>query len=91
MSAEPDATWLDGNAIAGLLGEMFGREMTTVDRGCGTCGGHSPVGAHRLFRGAGMVLRCPTCGDLALRITVVEDRHVVHLRGTWALDATPAG
>jgi hypothetical protein len=43
------------------------------------------VGAHRLYRGAGVVLRCPTCGDLALRITVVEDRHVVHLRGTWAL------
>jgi hypothetical protein len=91
MSADIEPTWLDGNAIAGLLGEMFGREMTMVDRGCGTCGGHSPVGAHRLFRGAGIVLRCPTCGDLALRITVVEDRHVLHMRGTWALDATQAG
>ena len=87
MSADVDATWLDGNAIAGLLGEMFGREMTTVDRECGACGTHAPVGAHRLYRGAGMVLRCPACGDLALRIAVVEDRHVMHLRGSWALDA----
>jgi hypothetical protein len=86
MSADTDATWLDGNAIAGLLGEAFGREMTMVDRACETCGVHSPVGAHRLFRGAGMVLRCPACGDLALWITVVEDRHVVRMRGTWALD-----
>jgi uncharacterized protein DUF6510 len=85
MSSDTDATWLDGNAIAGLLGEMFGREMTMVDRGCATCGRHNPVGAHRLFKGAGMVLRCPACGDLALRITVVEDRHVVHLRGTWTM------
>jgi hypothetical protein len=32
-----------------------------------------------------MVLRCPQCGDLALRITMVEGRHVVHLRGSWTM------
>jgi hypothetical protein len=86
MSAETDATWLDGNAIAGLLGEVFAAEMTAVDRGCGACGGHSEVGAHRLYRGAGAVLRCPACGDIALRIAVLEDRHVVQMRGSWTLD-----
>jgi hypothetical protein len=84
MSA--DALWLDGNAIAGLLDELFATEMTTVDRGCGTCGTHSAVGAHRLYRGAGAVLRCPACGDVALRIAFLPDRHVVQMRGSWTLE-----
>jgi hypothetical protein len=84
MSA--DALWLDGNAIAGLLEELFATEMTTVDRGCGACGAHSAVGAHRLYRGAGAVLRCPVCGDVALRIAVLPDRHVVQMRGSFTLE-----
>jgi hypothetical protein len=91
MSAETDATWLDGNAIAGLLGEVFAAEMTDVDRGCGSCGQHNAVGAHRLYRSAGAVLRCPACGDIALQITALEDRHVVQMRGSWTLDVGRAG
>ena len=87
---ETRATWLDGNAIAGLLVELFGMEMTAVDRGCGVCGTHSAVGAHRLYRGAGAVLRCPACGDVALRIVTLSDRHVVQLRGSWLLDVPAA-
>jgi hypothetical protein len=86
MSAETNAMWLDGNAIAGLLGELFAAEMTGVDRGCGSCGQHNAVGAHRLYRGAGAVLRCPACGDIALQIAVLGDRHVVQMRGSWTLD-----
>jgi hypothetical protein len=86
MSAEAEAVWLDGNAIAGLLAEVFGAEMTSVDRGCGSCGAHSAVGAHRLYLGAGAVLRCPVCGDVALRIATLADRHIVQLRGSWTLD-----
>jgi hypothetical protein len=79
------ALWLDGNAMAGLLEEAFGAEMTTVMRGCQSCGQRNPVGEHRLYRGAGEVLRCPSCGDLALRIAVLPDRHVIEVRGTWRL------
>jgi Family of unknown function (DUF6510) len=87
---ETQATWLDGNAIAGLLAELFGADMTAVDRGCGACGTHSMVGAHRLYLGAGAVLRCPACGDVALRIATLPDRHVVQLRGSWVLDVPVA-
>ena len=80
------AAWLDGNGIAGLLSEVFETEMTTVDRGCGTCGGHHAVGAHRAYRGAGAVLRCPQCGDVAARIATLPDRHVVRLAGTWLIE-----
>ena len=79
------ALWLDGNAMAGLLEEAFGAEMTTVMRRCQSCGQRNPVGEHRLYRGAGQVLRCPNCGDVALRIAVLPDRHMVELRGTWRL------
>ena len=80
------ALWLDGNAIAGLLQEVFGAEMTAAPRGCRSCGAVHPVGAHRLYQGAGLVLRCPACDDLALRIVTLPDRHVVQLTGTWTLE-----
>ena len=81
--------WLDGNAIAGLLAELFGTEMTTVDRGCASCGAHHEIGAHRLYRGAGLVLRCPTCGDVAMRVAMLPDRRMLTLRGSWSI-AIPA-
>jgi predicted RNA-binding Zn-ribbon protein involved in translation (DUF1610 family) len=79
------ALWLDGNAMAGLLEEAFGAEMTAVVRRCQSCGQRHPVGKHRLYRGAGEVLRCPNCGDLALRIAILPDRNMVEVRGTWRL------
>ncbi len=81
-----DAMWLDGNAIGGLLQELFGTDLTGTPRGCQSCGTVHPIGAHRLYRGAGLVLRCPTCGDLALRIVTLPDRHVLHLEGTWRIE-----
>jgi hypothetical protein len=81
--AETTATWLDGNAIAGMLAELFGTDMTTADRACASCGAHRAVGAHRLYRGAGMVLRCPACGDVAMTVALAEDRPVVTMRGSW--------
>jgi hypothetical protein len=80
------AVWLDGNALAGYLVEVFGTEMTTVQRICQSCGARNAVGAHRAYRGASAVLRCPACSDLALRITTLPDGHVVQLSGTWTLE-----
>jgi Family of unknown function (DUF6510) len=66
-----DELMLDGNAVAGLLQEVFAVEVTTAMGTCGTCGATEPVGAVRVYRGAGIVLRCPHC-DNAL-IKVVKD------------------
>jgi hypothetical protein len=79
------ALWLDGNALAALLEELFGAEMTAAEWTCGTCGGRSAVGAHRLYRGAGLVLRCPSCAALALCVAELPDRRVVRLDGTWTV------
>ncbi len=74
----------DGNAIAGLLQEVFVAEFTTLRRTCQSCGDESPAGAHRSYAGPGAVLRCPHCGDVALRITTLPGEHVFELRGVWS-------
>jgi uncharacterized protein DUF6510 len=83
MAVSDDARWLDGNAAGGMLAELFGAEMTASPRRCGSCQEVHPVGAHRLYQGAGFVLRCPNCGDVALRAAAVAGGQVVELRGTW--------
>ena len=67
-----DALMLDGNAVAGLLQEVFAVEMTTAIGTCNRCGATDAVGAVHVFRGAGMVMRCPNC-DNALMMIVKDD------------------
>jgi len=69
----------DGNAIAGLLEERYGTDMTATMRTCQSCGQEWAIGAHRLYRGAGLVLRCPNCRDLAA--VIVEKR--IERFGIW--------
>jgi len=66
-----EALMLDGNAVAGLLQEVFAVEMTTAIGTCNRCGATDRVGALHVFQGAGIVLRCPHC-DNAL-VTIVKD------------------
>ena len=80
---------LDGNGVAGLLTEAFARDPTTLVRTCQGCGADHALGAHRAYRGAGVVLRCPGCGVTALVVGVLEERFVVELRGSIALPRSP--
>ena len=75
----------DGNEIGGLLRQVFVAEMTAAERVCQSCGQQSAIGAHRLFKGAGYVLRCPGCGDVAARVSVLPDRYVIGLGGSWSV------
>ena len=43
---------LDGNAAAGLLQEIFGREMTVAVATCASCGAVAPIGESGLYRAA---------------------------------------
>jgi hypothetical protein len=80
------ALWLDGNALAGLLQELFATELTDAPHGCRSCGAVRAIGAHRLYRGAGLVLRCPVCSDIALVVATAPNGRVVHLAGTWRME-----
>lgn len=66
-----DALTLDGNAVAGLLQEVFAVEMTTAMGTCNACGATDAVGALHVFRGAGVVMRCPRCHNAL--VTIVKD------------------
>lgn len=72
-----DESMLDGNAVAGVLQEVFAVEVTTAVGTCRGCGAREPVGAIHVFRGAGTVMRCPHCGNVL--VTVVEDETRVRI------------
>jgi hypothetical protein len=60
-------THVDGNALGGLLRDMFGREMTQERSCCGACGSVGPLGSLLAFGEApGEVLRCVACGTVVL-------------------------
>jgi uncharacterized protein DUF6510 len=83
-----DDLMLDGNAIAGLLQEVFAAEMTTAIGTCGDCGTAGPVGAAYLYGGAGTVLRCPHCDNVLAKIVRNDSRVWVDLRGLRNLEVT---
>jgi hypothetical protein len=73
---------LDGNALGGLLLEVFGAEMTAATGSCQACGAVEAVGALLVHdRGPGAVVRCPHCAYVLLRVVRKDDCHLVDLRG----------
>jgi hypothetical protein len=89
MNDMTDATNVDGSALGGLLMEVFGREMTDARGCCASCGTVNPLGAMRVYRSAGDVMRCPTCGMVTIVTVVIQDRTRVHLAGVRWIE--PAG
>jgi hypothetical protein len=79
-----DERHTDGNDVAGMLQQIFVTDFTMFERRCQSCGDRSAAGAHRMYRSAGVVLRCPRCSDLALRLADQGDRVVFELFGTWS-------
>ena len=63
---------VDGNAIGGLLIDVFGAEMTSASSTCAACGARRPVAELVVYRRApGTVVRCRTCGSV-LRVFVTR-------------------
>ena len=81
-----DKLILDGNAVAGLLQEVFAAEMTGAIGSCAICGAREAVGAAHVYRGAGMVLRCPHCDNALAAIVRGERRVWISFQGIRALE-----
>jgi hypothetical protein len=78
-----DALTLDANAVAGLLKEVFGSEMTDHDSQCNHCGNRAQVGTFRVYDmdGPGVVMRCSTCSEIVIRLVRRGD-------GSFLVDAS---
>ena len=60
---------LDGNAVAGLLAEVFGDDLTALVGTCPDCGRQAELATCRAYTHApGIVLRCAVCDGVQLRI-----------------------
>jgi len=84
-----EALRLDGNAVAGLLGEVFAAEATTAVGTCDGCGAAEPVGAVHAYMAAGIVLRCPHCDAVVMKLVKDGERIWIDLRGLRTLELAP--
>jgi hypothetical protein len=77
---------LDGNAIGGLLIEVFGAEMTTAVGTCGNCGMARQVAELAVYRPElGIVVRCRGCGAVLMVFVKVRGVTCVDLQGLASL------
>jgi hypothetical protein len=77
---------LDGNAIAGLLWDAFGQEMTAVLATCGACGSVAAVAEGMVYPHVpGTVLRCRHCSGVLIVITQIHGCYCVDTQGLAAL------
>lgn len=82
-------TSLDGNAIAGTLFEVFGREMTTDVGTCAQCGRVGRMAEMAVYLDApGVVVRCPRCDSTLLVIVSRRGVRCVDLMGFSSLERT---
>jgi uncharacterized protein DUF6510 len=78
---------LDGNAIAGILRDVFGEEMTTAAGTCAHCGFTGPLGELTVYLQApGVVARCSRCEQVMLVVVEIRGFSCVDLMGMAALE-----
>ena len=78
---------LDGNAIAGLLIDVFGAEMTTATGVCAHCGARGLLAEQPVYnRAPGTVVRCRSCQSVLMVLAEVRGIYCVDLRGLATLE-----
>jgi hypothetical protein len=77
-----DMDYLDGNAAAGALSELFAVDLTAAITRCASCGHIGVFAESRLYTNApGMVARCVGCDEVLLRVVSTPTDTYVDLRG----------
>jgi Family of unknown function (DUF6510) len=83
---------LDGNAIAGLLFDVFGAEMTTATGSCASCGASGKVAEFEVYlRAPGTVARCRSCRNVLMVLVSVRGITCVDLRGLARIEPATSG
>jgi hypothetical protein len=82
---------VDGNAIGGLLAEIFTMEMTSAQSTCAGCGKVHAVGRVDVYLNApGAVVRCPSCTNVLMRIVHGRGRYWIDMSGIRVLELAEA-
>ena len=83
---------LDGNAIAGVLADVFGADLTTAVGECASCGAAGPLAETVVYvRAPGTVMRCRSCGGVLMVLVTIRSVTCVDRRGLSDLsDPEPA-
>ena len=78
---------LDGNAIGGVLYQVFGGEMTTARAVCGRCGARGPLAECEVYLGGpGIVVRCRVCHSIVMVFVEVREMVCVDFSGLSELE-----
>ena len=74
--------YLDGNAAAGALSELFAVDLTAAIAQCDGCGRTGVFAEARVYVDApGTVARCPGCDAVLLRVVATPNDTFLDLRG----------
>ena len=74
--------YLDGNAAAGELSNIFTMDVTAAEGQCAHCGATKRFAEARLYmHGAGLVARCVVCQNVLLRLVNARQRVFLDVRG----------
>jgi len=77
---------LDGNVLGGELGELFTVDITTATGQCASCGATGTIAQTMVYTDApGLIARCPSCGEVMLRLVRGPGRAWLDLRGIACL------
>jgi Family of unknown function (DUF6510) len=80
-------SYLDGNAAAGALREIFAVDVTAAGSRCAGCGRTAVLAdVHLYVRAPGLVARCPACDGILFRLVRAPGRAWLDLRGLTYLE-----
>lgn len=78
---------IDGNALAGVLSEVFISDVTAARARCGNCGRTSPLAEAMVYPDApGLVARCSSCDHVLVVVVQADSGVVLSLAGLDTID-----
>lgn len=81
--------FLDGNAAAGELRDVFVVDVTAAIGECGRCGMQAPMATTRVYAMVpGVVIRCANCENVLIRLVKGAGRAWLDMRGLAHLQLT---
>ncbi|MES1211951.1 MAG: DUF6510 family protein [Leifsonia sp.] len=78
---------VDGNALAGLLADLFTFDPTMAEMRCAGCGTVSMLATTMVYTDAmGAVARCPHCDEVVMTLVEGDGRAWLTLAGASAIE-----